>query len=85
MVLKWTVKFTALTCLHFNPIGQCQRCRSPLLQHFPSGYGVHWPEIDEDLTIDGLIASARLAQPKESAENRCCSRKNPPQISRNNL
>jgi hypothetical protein len=30
----------------------------------PSGYGVHWPDIDEDLTIDGLIASARLAQAK---------------------
>jgi hypothetical protein len=30
----------------------------------PSGYGVHWPYIDEDLTIDGLIASARVAQPK---------------------
>ena len=30
----------------------------------PSGYGVHWPDIDEDLTIDGLIASARRAQPK---------------------
>jgi hypothetical protein len=21
----------------------------------PSGYGIHWPEIDEDLSIDGLI------------------------------
>jgi len=21
----------------------------------PSGYGLHWPEIDEDLSIDGLI------------------------------
>jgi hypothetical protein len=30
----------------------------------PSGFGVHWPDIDEDLTIDGLIASARPAQPK---------------------
>jgi hypothetical protein len=28
----------------------------------PSGYGVHWPNIDEDLTIDGLIASARPAE-----------------------
>jgi hypothetical protein len=25
----------------------------------PSGYGVHWPHIDEDLTIDGLIASGK--------------------------
>jgi hypothetical protein len=30
----------------------------------PSGYGVHWPDIDEDLTIDGLIRSTRPAQPK---------------------
>ena len=21
----------------------------------PSGYGIHWPEVDEDLSIDGLI------------------------------
>ncbi|HTW91967.1 MAG TPA: DUF2442 domain-containing protein [bacterium] len=21
----------------------------------PSGYGIHWPELDEDLTIDGLL------------------------------
>jgi hypothetical protein len=21
----------------------------------PSGYGIHWPRIDEDLSIDGLI------------------------------
>jgi hypothetical protein len=21
----------------------------------PSGYGIHWPQLDEDLSIDGLI------------------------------
>jgi hypothetical protein len=21
----------------------------------PTGYGIHWPDIDEDLSIDGLI------------------------------
>jgi hypothetical protein len=21
----------------------------------PSGYGIHWPDIDEDLSVDGLI------------------------------
>ena len=26
----------------------------------PAGYGIHWPEVDEDLSIDGLI---RLAHP----------------------
>jgi hypothetical protein len=24
----------------------------------PSGYGIHWPEADEDLSVDGLIAAA---------------------------
>ena len=30
----------------------------------PSGYGIHWPGIDEDLTIDGLIASALPSEAK---------------------
>jgi hypothetical protein len=21
----------------------------------PSGYGIHWPELDEDLSVDGMI------------------------------
>ena len=25
----------------------------------PSGYGIHWPELDEDLSVDGLIRVAR--------------------------
>ena len=24
----------------------------------PSGYGMHWPELDEDLSVDGLIRAA---------------------------
>jgi hypothetical protein len=24
----------------------------------PSGYGIHWPELDEDLSVDGLIRAA---------------------------
>ena len=28
----------------------------------PSGYGIHWPDVDEDLSIDGLIG-ARHASP----------------------
>jgi len=31
---------------------QAQRDRFELT---PSGYGIHWPEIDEDLSIDGLL------------------------------
>jgi uncharacterized protein DUF2442 len=31
-----------------------------------SGYGIHWSEIDEDLTVDGLIAAAQREQPKNN-------------------
>jgi hypothetical protein len=24
----------------------------------PSGYGIHWPEVDADLSVDGLIRAA---------------------------
>jgi len=33
----------------------------------PSGYGIHWPQIDEDLTVDGLIASAKGAAVEQAA------------------
>ena len=26
----------------------------------PSGYGIHWPELDEDLSIDGMIKATRV-------------------------
>ena len=25
----------------------------------PSGYGIHWPELDEDLSIDGMIKATK--------------------------
>jgi hypothetical protein len=28
----------------------------------PSGYGIHWSEIDEDLSVGGLIAMSRQSQ-----------------------
>jgi hypothetical protein len=32
------------------------------------GYGIHWPEIDEDLSTDGLLRGARAPRnPPESA------------------
>ena len=27
----------------------------------PSGYGIHWPELDEDLSIDGMLGVKRMA------------------------
>ena len=29
------------------------------LEVSPSGYGIHWPDLDEDLSIDGMIKAAR--------------------------
>ena len=40
-------------------------------QHFvisPSGYGIHWPEIDEDLSIDGLIGITHKSPLVKSAK-----------------
>lgn len=35
----------------------------------PSGYGIHWPVLDEDISIDGLlkIKSATKTHPKKSS------------------
>ncbi len=59
--------------LHLMVNGSCIQCAlkdvSPLLsaakeeeqkefEVSPSGYGIHWPLIDEDLSIDGLLGVA---------------------------
>jgi hypothetical protein len=28
----------------------------------PSGYGIHWPKLDEDISIDGLIGISHAPQ-----------------------
>ena len=30
----------------------------------PSGYGIHWPELDEDLSIDGLLGIQHFPKSK---------------------
>jgi hypothetical protein len=35
----------------------------------PSGYGIHWPLIDEDLSVDGLLGITH-SQPQEAGESR---------------
>ncbi len=32
----------------------------------PSGYGIHWPDIDEDLAIDSLIGVRNSAEKRPS-------------------
>jgi hypothetical protein len=36
-----------------------------IYQVSPSGYGIHWPILDEDLSIDGLLKLAQT-QPMET-------------------
>lgn len=31
------------------------------------GYGVHWPDIDEDLSVEGLLRGAEAPQPSRAA------------------
>ena len=31
------------------------------------GYGIHWPDIDEDLSTEGLLRGARAPKPKAPA------------------
>jgi Protein of unknown function (DUF2442) len=38
-----------------------------LFEISPSGYGIHWPLLDEDLSIDGLLGIVHT--PQKSAKN----------------
>jgi hypothetical protein len=32
----------------------------------PTGYGIHWPDVDEDLSVDGLVHAAQAVTPAEA-------------------
>ena len=36
----------------------------------PSGYGIHWPDIDEDLSINGLIRGVAVDEPSDPNDQR---------------
>jgi hypothetical protein len=42
-------------------LANASEAKRKFFQVSPSGYGIHWPTIDEDLSIDGLL---RLAHGK---------------------
>jgi hypothetical protein len=58
---------------------QSQRLASATLaqrQNFvvsPSGYGIHWPDLDEDLSVDGLIG-VKHSPPLERTEREVVDR-----------
>jgi hypothetical protein len=35
----------------------------------PAGYGIHWPALDEDLSLDGMIRSAQQENTASAAHN----------------
>ena len=37
-----------------------------LFEISPSGYGIHWPLLDEDLSIDGLLKRTHCSQAQET-------------------
>lgn len=61
------------------PLSKELRTLSPLLKNAsdeelaefevsPSGYGLHWPKVDEDVSIDGLLGIAHVPEDvKQSA------------------
>jgi len=51
--------------LHANPIER------QTYEVSPSGYGIHWPLIDEDISIDGLLGIVH----RRKAKNKVGSRK----------
>ena len=58
---------------HVDIAGQSERLRNASQKQrekfdiSPAGYGIHWPDVDEDLSIDGLIG-VKHAPPLVTAE-----------------
>ncbi len=39
-----------------HPLWRASEAQRKSFEISPSGYGIHWPLIDEDLSIDGLLS-----------------------------
>ena len=55
--LEWSWRLAGATCeqrAHFEIIGD--------------GYGVHWPEIDEDISAEGMLYGSPAPRPKRSVQ-----------------
>jgi hypothetical protein len=43
-----------------NALSKASDTEKMIYEISPSGYGIHWPLIDEDISIDGLLGIAHL-------------------------
>jgi len=52
---------------HSPRLARATQAQRQQIEVSPSGYGLHWPALDEDLSVDGLIG-IKHAQPRMAAE-----------------
>ena len=50
-----------------EPLLKATRVQRETFEISPSGYGIHWPLIDEDLSIDGLLGIKHKFSEKKKA------------------
>ena len=48
-------------------LSRASRIEKETFEISPSGYGIHWPMLDEDITIDGLLGMVH--KPEQEAES----------------
>jgi hypothetical protein len=47
-----------------SPLEKASQIERNAYEISPSGYGIHWPLIDEDISIDALLGIVHLREPK---------------------
>jgi hypothetical protein len=48
-------------------LGRASQGERNVYEISPSGYGIHWPLIDEDISVDGLLGVAHTREPKRKS------------------
>ncbi len=51
---------------HSNRLAAATQAQREHVEVSPGGYGLHWPDLDEDLSIDGLLGVAHTSPAVES-------------------
>lgn len=51
-----------------NKLAKASKLELERLEISPSGYGIHWPLLDEDLSVDGLLGIKHKPSRKKQLE-----------------